>query len=402
MLACVPLGCYQSGPGPDVVGDAPADAADARDGPEAVDEAGVAEEGRSEGEDAVEDEVEEEGSVDEAGGPGDGGDADGAPVEGAVADFVIDSLRIGDDTLGEGFNLDGVDTPPRHPYLPEDGPGGVDNGFGSLVRTLIDVGVDIDVDSEIAVAIAEGRQLTLLRHRDVDDWRADPDGVSLYAYAGHDADGNPANNLAGDAEMLADERSLVDPADIWSASSVFVDGALVDTAAADGLLQEGDFEAGPGTLVLLLAFGADQFLELPLRGALLVWDLGVAPAGDPPVGGRVVNGLLGGHMLIQDAVRAFAALDFAGTSLDLDTIRTVMAGQADMDVLPEGFTGDPCTEATARDDCTPGQTCEPDPDRGGDWYCFEQPENPDALSVGFVFTAVSCRITGVWDDPAWP
>lgn len=320
------------------------------------------------------------------------------PTDGVRADFVINSLRIGNQDDSEGFNLDGINTPAGHAYLPQDGPGGVDNQLGSLIAALVDAGLDFDADAEIATSLTEGELLILLSHRDVDDWTNDPGYVPLFGYAGKDADEpeDPTNNFSGSAELLIDPESLTDPADEDTALISFPNGILNDTTTADGNLQRGDFEAGPSLFSVELNVQDDATLRLDMNGTRIVWDLETAPTGDPATGGEIINGLIGGYITLGDAARAIAQLDLSGSSIDVNTIRSILAGQADMDVIEEGFTGDACTASTVQEDCAPGQTCESD---GGTYECYEQPDNPDAISVGLVFGAVSCRITGIYVDP---
>lgn len=320
------------------------------------------------------------------------------PNDGVRADFVIDSLRIGNQDDGEGFNLDGINTPAGHAYLPQDGPGGVDNQLGSLINALVDAGLDFDADSEIQRSLDEGDLLILLSHRDVDDWTNDPGYVPLFGYAGKDADDpeDPTNNFSGSAELLIDPESLTDPTDEDTALIHFPNGILNDTTAADGSLQLGDFQAGPSLFSVELSVQDDATLRLDMNGTRIMWDIETAPSGDPALGGRIRNGLIAGYIELGDAARAIAQLDLSGSSIDVNTIRSILAGQADMDVIEEGFTGDACTTSTVQEDCAPGQTCEAD---GGAYECYEQPDNPDAISVGLVFSAVSCQITGIYVDP---
>ncbi|MBN1772039.1 MAG: hypothetical protein JXB32_12295 [Deltaproteobacteria bacterium] len=320
------------------------------------------------------------------------------PSDGVRADFVIDSLRIGNQDDGEGFNIDGINTPAGHAYLPQDGPGGVDNQLGSLLTALVDAGLDFDANADIAESITKGDLMIVLSHRDVDDWTNDPGWVPLFGYAAKDADDpeDPTNNLDGTGQLLIDPESLTDPTDEDTALISFPEGILNVTPAADGNLQRGDFEAGPSLFTVDLTVQDDSHLHLEMNGTRIVWDLETAPTGDPGLNGRIVNGLIGGYITLGDASRAIAQLDLAGSSIDINTIRSILAGQADMDVIPEGFTDDPCTTATVQTDCAPGQTCEAD---GGTYFCYEGENNPDAISVGLVFTAVSCEITGIYVDP---
>lgn len=329
-----------------------------------------------------------------------GGRVESNPTDGVRADFVIDSLRIGNQDNGEGFNLDGVNTPAGHPYLPQDGPGGVDNQLGSLLHELYDAGLDFDADADIAESIATGDLIIILSHRDVDSWTSDPGWVPLFGYAGKDADDpeDPTNNLGGDGHFLIDPQSLTDPTDEDTALISFPQGIFNDTTAADGNLQRGDFEAGPSLFAVDLTVQDDRQLHLEMNGTRIVWDLQTAPEGNPGLNGRIRNGLIGGYILLGDAARAISRLDLAGSGVDINTIRNILSGQADMDVVPEGFTDDPCSASTAQTDCAPGQTCEPDAARGGDSYCWEPDGLADAISVGLVFTAVSCQIDGIFVD----
>jgi hypothetical protein len=322
--------------------------------------------------------------------------------DGVVADFVIDTLRIGDQDDGEGFNLDGEDTRPGHPYLPEDGPDGVDNQLGALIAELQEAGLDFNADEEIATSIADGDLLIVLRFRDVDDWADDPGLVYLYGYAAKDADEpeDQTNNLTGDGELLADERALNPPYDdLWDSLIRFENGVLHDTTAADDDLHVGDFHAGPSLFTVDIPVQDENILHLTVSGTEVVWDLGEAPTGDPPVNGSIINGLIGGYVFTIDAARALSQIDLSGTTLDVNTIRTILQGQADMDVVEEGFLDYDCDPESTQTDCAPGQTCEDD---GGTYHCYEHEFNPDAISLGLVFTGISCRLTGIYDDPEFP
>jgi hypothetical protein len=340
--------------------------------------------------------------------PGDGGDADDGtdrvepnPDDGIRADFVLNTMRIG--TPDEGFNLDGLNTSDSDPYLPPDGAGGVDNQLGALIAALVRAGLDFDADAQIASGIADGSLLILLSHRDIDSWTNDPGLVYLYGYAGKDADDpeDPANNLTGTGRLMIDERSLEEGHRTDENASLiqFRDGILNDTLAADSNLQVGDFHAGPSLFRVDIPV-QDSILTLAINGTQIVWDIDTVPTGTPALNGSIKNGLLGGYVLLADAARALSQIDLSGTTIDEATIRNILGGQADMDVLLEGFTSYSCTEATAVEDCAPGQTCESDPARGGAFYCYEQENNLDAISLGIVFTGVSCEITGIWHAPA--
>jgi hypothetical protein len=324
------------------------------------------------------------------------------PTDGVLADFVIDSLRIGSLTAGEGFNLDGVYTRAGDPLFPEDGPGGVDNQLGDLIFALEEADLEVNADESIAEGIADGSLLILLRHVDVDDWDEDPGYVYLYGYAGKDTDDDPLNNLTGAGELLVDERSLqLPPTDLARSLIHFDNGVLEVDPSNLAVLQEGDFSAGPSLFRVDIPM-EDSTLTLEVNGTRIVWDLDDAPTGNPGVDGRIINGLLGGYVYVRDAARALSQIDLSGASIDVATLRSLLAGQADMDVVPPGFQDDTCTVSTTITDCAPGQTCQEDDDRGGAYYCYEHPDNLDAISLGLTFTAVSCRITGIWDDPEWP
>lgn len=342
--------------------------------------------------------------------PRDDGDTspdDGAPPgvepnwdDGVTADFVIDTMRIGRINLGEGFNLDNIHTGPGQ-HLPEDGPDGVDNQLGALIQDLQEAGLEFSADESIAEGIADGSLLIILRHMDVDSWTRDPGLVRLLGYSGKDADADPLNNLTGDGELLVDARSLTPPGttDLMSSLIRFDNGVLEDTPEADLVWQEGDFEAGPSVFNVDIPV-EEEILRLSVNGTRVVWDLDTAPTGTPPVDGKVINGLLGGYVFLGDAARAISQIDLSGTTITANTIRTILSGQADMDVIPPGPTTNSCDPATVMDDCAPGQSCEPNPAPDGPTFCYEQPDNPDAISLGIVFTAVSCRITGIWTDPS--
>jgi hypothetical protein len=323
------------------------------------------------------------------------------PDDGVAAWFVVDSIRVGDPMLGEGFDLDCVSTPPGHAYLPEDGANGADNQFGWLLQALLEWGLDIDVDGDMQRSIEDGRNLLIFRLADVDDWVNDGGLVYLSVYAGADSNTNPGDNLTGRGELLVEARSLLDPDDILSARSRFGMATLFDNPAADDAIGVGDFVASQGDLGLEIESGG-ALVPLPIHDAHVVWDTDTVPEGDPPLLGRVVHGLLGGNMSLRDAAQFVSDTDPLGSEIDGNTLRTILAGQADMDVLPEGFVDTPCTTATVSDDCAPGQTCDPDPARSDAAYCYEQPDNPDAISVAFVFTAVSCDVVGIHPETPAP
>jgi hypothetical protein len=266
----------------------------------------------------------------------------------------------------------------------------------------VESGLDFDPATEIQGSLDDGELLIMLSHRDVDSWTSDPGYVMLYGYAGKDADTDPLNNLSGTGELLIDPQSLTDPTDEDTALIQFLEGVLNDTTTADGNLQRGDFEAGPSLFTVDLTVQEDSELHLEMNGTKIVWDLDTAPSGTPALNGSIINGLIGGYILLGDAARAIAQLDLTGSSISIDTIRSILSGQADMDIIGEGYTDDPCTTATEADDCAPGQGCEPDSDRAGAYYCFEYEGFPDAISVGLVFTAVSCEITGIYEEPPPP
>jgi hypothetical protein len=316
------------------------------------------------------------------------------PFDGLAAAFVIDTIRLGDPEDGEGFDLDCLSTGPDE-YQPIDGPGGVDAQFSALAFMVREAGLDIDVDADMQRSIEDGRNLILFRLADVDDWGDDGGIVYLSVFSGVDADADPANNLTGRGALLVKAESLTEPDDLNRARAFFGNGILEDNVA-DGRLDIGDFRASGASVVLELAVN-DTTATLPIHDARVLWDTGVIPSGDPPLDGRLVGGLLGGHVLLRDGVEFIDAV-YAGEygyRIDDATLRSIAYGNADMDVIPGGFTEAPCTVGTMREDCYPGQPCENDPDRGDALYCYEYDENPDAISVGFVFTAVSCDIVGI-------
>ncbi|MBI5500205.1 MAG: hypothetical protein HY907_08185 [Deltaproteobacteria bacterium] len=308
---------------------------------------------------------------------------------------MINSARLGKIDEGEGFNLDCVSTGPDG-YLPPDGPAGVDDQFGALVSALQHAGLDLDFDADMQRSIDDGRSLILFRLLDVDDWSEDGGSLFLAAYDGVDADSEPTNNFSGRGQLLVDESSLTRPDDLMSARGWFGNGVLHDTDEADRDIRTGDFSASGAVVDLRFPLG-DTVVTLRISEARVVWDIERAPVGTPPLDGTIVGGVLGGCVSLRDAAMFLSEVPY-GTdpgTIDEDTIRTILAGQADLDVIPEGFTDEPCTEGTADHDCAPGQGCEQDPDRGDAYFCYEYEENPDAISVSFVFTAVSCDIVGI-------
>ncbi|MBI5488232.1 MAG: hypothetical protein HY905_12940 [Deltaproteobacteria bacterium] len=199
-----------------------------------------------------------------------------------------------------------------------------------------------------------------------------------------------------------DDRSLIGTDDLLSARAWFGNGTLLDTVE-EGRIDLGNFAASGADVALQLVLrGSD--MTLAIHDARVVWDLEQAPSGHPPLDGKLVRGLLGGFVFLADAVEFLRPLVgdalvwfYPNTDPD-ETVRTILAGQADLDVIPEGFTDGSCTERTAFQDCAPGQSCRQDPDRDDAFFCYEYDENPDAISVAFVFTAVSCNIVGIYHE----
>ncbi|MBN1769931.1 MAG: hypothetical protein JXB32_01620 [Deltaproteobacteria bacterium] len=318
------------------------------------------------------------------------------PFDGESAWFVVDSIRLGSSSESEGFDVDCVCTPAGHTYLPADGPACVDNQFGHFVEELEDAGfLDVSVDGDMQRSIDEGRNLIILRMADIDDWAEDGGIVYLSVYAGVDVDADPSNNFDGTARLQVAPESLVDPGDIDAARTFFPNGILRDTEEADRELRLGDLTAsGPDATLRLIVEGSAA--ALPIHDVRVVLDLDAIPLGTPPLGGRLVRGLLGGGVFLLDAA-AFIAAAYPEVvaEVGLSSLHSIVAGQADLDLIPEGFTGAGCAVDTVRYDCGPGQSCEPDPDRDGGLFCYEHSENPDAFSVAFVFTAVSCDVVGI-------
>ena len=219
----------------------------------------------------------------------------------------------------------------------------------------------------------------------------------MSVFTGADGDSDPTNNLTGDGRLLVDDVSLLDPDDLHSARAYFDDGVLA--VPTDGRARE--FEASGADVLLSLNFSGTAAV-LHLHDAHVAFDIpsSLEPTGDPPLGGGVVNGLIGGALPLDEAARFFTTayptvLGEVLGGIDEPTLRAILSGQADMDLIPEGFSDVPCTWATMQQDCAPGQGCEQDPDRGRATYCCEYDENPDAISVAFVFTVVSCDIVGI-------
>jgi hypothetical protein len=147
----------------------------------------------------------------------------------------------------------------------------------------------------------------------------------------------------------------------------------------------------------------DANLELAINGTQIVWDIDTVPTGTPrALNGSIINGMLGGYVLIADAAAAISQLDLGGAGISASTLRGILSGQADMDVTLEGFVDVPCTMETRDADCLPGQLCESNEDRAGAFYCYETPDNADAISLALTFSAVSCEITGIWHDTPTP
>jgi hypothetical protein len=116
-----------------------------------------------------------------------------------------------DDRVSAAEEVDCVDTPPGHAYLPEDGPNGADNQFGGLLQALLEWGLDIDVDGDMQRSIEDGRNLLVFRLADVDDWVNDGGLVYLSVYSGADSNADPTDNLTGWGELLVETRPISFP-----------------------------------------------------------------------------------------------------------------------------------------------------------------------------------------------
>lgn len=317
-------------------------------------------------------------AADDGGRAGDAGDAtvaddagtdaaddagpDGGDAGPTATEFVLASVLFGD--LDDGFDLDDHDTRDREDPVGcghLDGEAGVDNQLGPVMDDVDEL-LEINSKGKLAAAVEGGVLLMLFRLHDLDD-RDDDDDVDVHVFNGVDEDDDASNNLDGEGRFYVHSESVED-GDEARPRVNFEHGALVDQV----------FEGGPVDFQVTLPLGPDFLVPITMRDAQLRFHLYRT---------RFVDGLVGGAVpvtQIVDAVREDP--DFADS---LAFVEIALYSNADMDLLPEGPTGDVCADDG---DCERGQSCV-------DLLCDEPAGRCDALSGAVRITGVRAEILGV-------
>ncbi len=299
------------------------------------------------------------------------------------ATFVMDSLMIPDEDVG--FDLDDENTQCDSGCI-NDGENGVDNRLGAVLDGISDsMGEDFNANDELAAQIEEGGLLIMFRLTDVCNFNRDG-GVDLLGYIGLDTDDpeDPTDNFSGTEPLDVDSRSL-------TGSGTDLGSPLI--SFPDGSIDRGQFNAGPSVFNLDVPI-SDSTLHLAVQETRVRFDFDPEPAdvGGDQLNGGLINGLLGGYVLVEDL--ADALQEFASELGDIDpaTVMNIVVNQADIDHVQPGPTDDACTEDS---DCpVPWRTC------GSGGVCVEPPDRMDAISLAIQFTGVSVDFTGEIITPA--
>lgn len=309
-------------------------------------------------------------------GPGSGGDGKGDvsnqdPTDapgGPERSFVATRIAIPSDP-GVGFDLDDHVTDGASDATGcghADGPGGVDNRLARLIEAVVEAAsIPVPPNEQMADNIAQGRLLLVTRLLDVDDL-VDDGSVPLAFYVGHDPDGDPTNNLRGDGTVLVHPLSLEDPTDLESARIRF-DGGVIDG---------GVWRAPPSVFETAVPLGDGLPLELRLEDARITFSIDE---------GGLHRGVVGGVLPVRTILATITRPELQQLGIPTDMVRLILGGQADLDIVPPGPTGQSCATAS---DCEPGQDC-------ASGMCDEPEGRCDALSVALELEAVPVTIGGI-------
>lgn len=298
------------------------------------------------------------------------------------ATFVIDDLQIPNENVG--FNLDGEDTYCDSGCI-NDGENGVDNRLGAVLDGLSDsLGEDFNANEELDVQIQEGDLLILFRLLNICNFNADGD-VDLKGYIGLDADdpADPTDNFSGSEPLDVDIRGL-------AGAGTDVENSLITFSG--GEISRREFSAGPSEFNLDIPI-QDSTLGLSIQETQVRFNFSPEPSesGGEYLDGAIINGLLGGFVLVEDLADALQEFADELGDIDPETVMNIVVNQADIDHVPAGTTSDACTSA---DDCpVPWRDC------GTDGFCVEPPDRMDAISLAIQFTGTSCSFTGNIVDP---
>lgn len=292
------------------------------------------------------------------------------------ATFVINAMSI--PNWDVGFNLDDEITACSSGCI-NDGPLGEDNRFVFVLIGIADsVGVDADFNTKIAESIERGEKLVLLRLVGIPDFTT-ASGVDMLRYAGVDTDtpASPGDDFSGSEPFDVSAASL-------AGSATDVDDVLY--RFDDGTIVSAEYHATSPSFIVEIPYN-DARMRLPIRDAQIRFDIAPEPdvSGGHYIDGQITNGLIGGHVSVQDAVEEVLLYAAELGGLAPTTVMNIVVNQADIDYVPEGPTSDPCDSST---DCPlPWQSCD-----GG--FCYEPAARMDSIGLAVQFTAVSAVFTG--------
>lgn len=252
----------------------------------------------------------------------DGARPDGGSASGESRVFVLSVLDVGqadptgDPNIVPGFDVDShVTTSFSDPVgcgfvdftsPPPDSIAGVDNQLGPILAGLSGT---VDLSTGVRDNIRTGALLVLVEVTGIDDFTTD-DSVRVNVYRGLLRPGVTAPMLGTSGLLAAGQTFDVD------SSSIRADGTAVTTTV--GQIAGGRLRAGPTAVVL----------DLNLMGMPFRLDIGSAQIrfNVTPASG-IDTGVLGGSLQVNDVVTTVAAF-----APDLEmTIRTILAGQADLE-----------------------------------------------------------------------
>lgn len=223
-----------------------------------------------------------------------------------------------------------------------DGDAGIDNSFGRNLLPIF-LGLAPDMSDQVSSSISEGGWSVLLR---IDGALPGVDADPVLAWAYQAAPLGSLPSWAGDDCWPVASGSLVDPANIGSASAFFPEGVITDGAF---------FGRTTGRLGLTLSFGG-MALVLPIDRAIVAFDF---EAGS----GAALNGRIGGVMdtelFVAEMKKMVGAFDEGlCTGSTFDSLANQLRQASD--ILKDG----------SQD---PGKTC-------------------DAISIGLGFTAKRAKL----------
>jgi hypothetical protein len=299
------------------------------------------------------------------------GDDEAGPMPSEVLEppalFVLTDLRFGSEDAG--LDLDCVDSPSGCETDlcregPTDGSHGVDNRLGPLAKRISSV-AGSDLQAEMSQAVDSGRHPLLLSMTGATGY-AEGRALAVEISFGLAAEGAAADLRSGRGAVRPDPH-----------------GPAPRPARFENVrIHDGIVTAGPSADWMPLFWTRGQIAAVPVQQAYLRFRIAARPVGVPPTRGRIEDGLIAGAM---------SPGHLSGSILDMDArtakvltrlgpfVRALVRQQTDLDVIPPGPTGVPCTRDA---ECLTGQSCE-------NGRCVEPRESLDAISFAITFAAVS-------------